>query len=99
MRLSAHTGNAGGSCDLGGRVGAVSDTLSRDASGVRHRRGTFPRAAGAFFAGFEAGVRAFRLTGKHEIPSDHPHGATPEGVEWFRGCVAGLEQCKASFER
>lgn len=50
-----------------------------------------------FFEGFAAGVEAFRLVGAHAIPGEHPHGSTPEGRDWFLGCVRGLEQCEATF--
>lgn len=68
--------------------------------GNRSEGGRSPRrsrASGWYFAGFRAGVRGFRLVGPHQIPSEHPPGHTPEGVEWFLGCVAALEQCSATF--
>ena len=51
----------------------------------------------AYFDGLAAGIAAFRLTGPHDVPADHPHGADPEGAEWFLGCCRGLQQCDATF--
>lgn len=51
----------------------------------------------AFFQGFADGVEAFRLTLPHAVPSDHPHGSTPAGRDWFLGCCAALESCTATI--
>lgn len=42
------------------------------------------------FRGFHDGIEAWRAEGPHELPTDHPHGMTAEGRDWFLGCVAGL---------
>lgn len=57
-----------------------------------------PGGSRAWLEGFEAGVRAYRVGGRHEVPGEHPRGSTEEGRDWFRGCCAGLERCEAIFQ-
>lgn len=40
--------------------------------------------------GYRDGLDAFRIVGPNEVPSKHPQGHTPEGVEWFLACIRGL---------
>lgn len=51
----------------------------------------------SYFEGMEAGAQGFRVVGPHQVPTNHPHGSTPEGRDWFLGFNTALEQCAATF--